>query len=75
MRSARLALVSERLQERLARDYIEASTVLHRFLEGRSEPGPEVAEAYYLLGLMESRIGRDYGASQTGFLLETRDAR
>ncbi len=37
--------------------YLAASIELHRFVASEWELGVEVAEAYYLLGLIESRIG------------------
>lgn len=50
---------------------ITASAILERFIEGRGEDGPEVAEAYYLLGLTESLIGRNYWVTQGPVYLET----
>ena len=56
--------------------FVAASAVLQRFLEEhpRAEPGSEAAaklgEAYYLLGLIEARIGRNYWVSEAPFLLE-----
>jgi hypothetical protein len=50
--------------------YVAASDVLYRWIDAQPQPGPESAEAYYLLGLVESRIGRDRGASPAGFYLE-----
>ncbi len=51
--------------------YVVASTILHRYIESHPIGGPDVAEAYYLLGLTESRIGRAYWVSQADFFLET----
>jgi hypothetical protein len=60
--------------------YVAASDLLYRWIEAHPQPGPEsagpagaaeTAEAYYLLGLVESRIGRDRGASPAGFYLES----
>jgi tetratricopeptide (TPR) repeat protein len=51
--------------------YIAASGVLYRDLERRREHGPELAESYYLLGVIESRIGRAFWISQTEHFLET----
>jgi hypothetical protein len=49
---------------------IAASGVLHRFVAGRPASAPMVAEAYYLLGVIESRVGRSFWASQTEHFLE-----
>jgi tetratricopeptide (TPR) repeat protein len=51
--------------------YVAASGALHRYVAERAEEGIDVAEAYYLLGVIESRIGRAYRLSQTEYLLET----
>ena len=48
-----------------------ASGMLYRFVERQSEPSEELAEAYYLLGLTETRISRSYWLSQSDFYLET----
>jgi len=50
--------------------YVAASGQLHRFLRDAPRRGPRAAEAYYLLGLVESRIGRAFWLSQTEALLE-----
>ena len=50
---------------------ITASAVLERFIEGRAEAGLDVGEAYYLLGLTESLIGRNYWVTQGPLFLET----
>ena len=52
-------------------DYIAASSVLLLGIAAEGEPGPRAGEAYYLLGLIESRIGRSFWLSQTEFFLET----
>jgi mono/diheme cytochrome c family protein len=49
---------------------LEASSLLHRALEG-GLPRTERAEAYYLLGLIETRIGRSYWRSEAEAYLET----
>jgi hypothetical protein len=49
---------------------IAASGVLHRYIAASSDPPRQLGEAYYLLGVIESRIGRSMWASQTGPLLE-----
>jgi hypothetical protein len=52
--------------------YVVASSVLHGYVEAHaSEADAKLAEAYYLLGLLESRIGRDYWVSAAGVYLET----
>ena len=48
-----------------------ASSLLYRYTESRPWRGRDVAEAYYLLGLAESRIDRSYWLSQADFYLET----
>lgn len=50
---------------------IAASGLLHRYVASTSDPAERVGEAYYLLGVIESRIGRSFWASQTEFFLET----
>src|SRR5262249_37707079 len=50
--------------------YFEASGQLHRFLDQRPASRTEQAEACYLLGVIESRVGRSAWLSQTEFLLE-----
>jgi tetratricopeptide (TPR) repeat protein len=51
--------------------YIVASSVLHRYVESHSNGRRSLSEAYCLLGLTETRIGRDYWFSQADFFLET----
>ena len=50
---------------------IAASGLLHRYVVSTAGPPERVGEAYYLLGIIESRIGRSSWASQTEFFLET----
>ena len=50
--------------------YLAASGILNRYLATQRAPGPELAEACYLLGMIESRIGRSFWLSQTEFFLE-----
>ena len=50
--------------------YLVASSMLHRIVATRRDASPEVAEAYYLLGAVESRIGRGFWISPAGFYLE-----
>jgi hypothetical protein len=50
--------------------WVAASSVLERFIErGDAEPAV-LGEAYYLLGLIEARIGRQYWVTPAPFLLE-----
>ncbi len=51
--------------------FVVASAVLHGFIASNPAPGPELAEAYYLLGITEARIGRNYWVTPAPFLLET----
>jgi hypothetical protein len=52
--------------------FVAASSVLQRLLfDTPPKPGPELAEAYYLLGITEARIGRNYWVTAAPFLLET----
>lgn len=51
--------------------YIAASALLHRYVAAQPEERAQLAEAYYLLGVIESRIGRSFWLSQTEFFLET----
>jgi tetratricopeptide (TPR) repeat protein len=50
---------------------IAASGILQRYVATTSDPAEKVGEAYYLLGVVESRVGRSFWASQTEFFLET----
>jgi len=50
---------------------IAASGLLHRYVTSTSDSAEQVGEAYYLLGVIESRVGRSFWASQTEFFLET----
>lgn len=49
---------------------LEASGLLHRALQ-KGLPRQQRAEAYYLLGLIETRIGRSYWLSEAEAYLET----
>jgi hypothetical protein len=51
--------------------YVVASGILNRYVESHADDGRDVGEAYYLLGVVESRIGRAYWLGQAGFYLET----
>ena len=50
---------------------IAASGLLHRYVVSTADPPERGGEAYYLLGVIESRIGRSFWVSQTEFFLET----
>jgi len=49
---------------------IAASAVLHRYLTEENHAPRDVAEAYYLLGVTESRIERDYWVTPADYFLE-----
>jgi hypothetical protein len=51
-------------------DYLVTTTLLHRYIETGPTDKNDVAEAYYLMGVAESRITRSYWISETDFLLE-----
>lgn len=52
--------------------YLLASAELHRWLEANeAKGGKDVAEAYYWLGLVESRVNGNYWVSEADFYLET----
>jgi hypothetical protein len=51
--------------------YVMASSILHRHVAAAGKPRADAGEAYYLLGLIESRIGRSFWLSQTEHFLET----
>jgi tetratricopeptide (TPR) repeat protein len=46
---------------------IAASGILQRYVASTTDSPERVGEAYYLLGVIESRIGRSFWASQTDF--------
>jgi len=50
--------------------YVAAAGALHRFLASLEPGDPRAAEAYYWLGVIESRIGRSFWLSQTEAYLE-----
>jgi tetratricopeptide (TPR) repeat protein len=52
-------------------DYLDASALLHRQLATGGAPQADQADAYYLLGVIESRIGRSFWLSQAETYLET----
>ena len=49
---------------------IAASGVLQRYIAEQKQPSPALGEAYYLMGVIESNIGRSFWASQTEHYLE-----
>ena len=51
--------------------YIAASSVMHRYVAGNPPSRRDRGEAYYLLGLIESHVGRSFWLSQTEHYLET----
>ena len=77
LKSARAQLERGRLRVRYPSDrralidYLIASRTLHRVVAAQATPTPDLAEAYYLLGLVESRIGRNDWLSQSDIYLET----
>jgi len=52
-------------------EYLVTSAALHRYVSQQREPSPELAEAYYLLGLAEIRVGPDLWISPAHYFLET----
>jgi hypothetical protein len=50
---------------------IAASAVLQQAIETGDLKGTDLAEAYYLMGIIESRIGRDYWLTQAPYFLES----
>jgi tetratricopeptide (TPR) repeat protein len=50
--------------------YLAASRILNRVVALRRDAGPELAEAYYLLGSVEARIGASFWESPSDFYLE-----
>ncbi len=51
--------------------FITASSHLHQYLDANPKDKHRVSEAYYLLGITEFRIARDYWLSLADFYLET----
>jgi tetratricopeptide (TPR) repeat protein len=51
--------------------WIVASSLLHGVVSARRDPSPQLAEAWYLLGLAEARIGFSPWLSQPEYYLET----
>jgi hypothetical protein len=56
-------------RERVVYDLV-ASSLLHRLVSDSPQPGPELAEAYYLLGVIEARTIDSYWVPQTELHLE-----
>ena len=56
-------------RERLVYD-LAASGVLHRYVDGAKKGDPSLAEAFYLLGVIEARTVDSYWVPQTEFHLE-----
>ena len=50
--------------------FVAASAVLQRYIDGNPTASPELGEAFYLLGVVEARIGRNYWVTSAPFLLE-----
>jgi hypothetical protein len=50
--------------------YLVASRILNRVVASRRDAGPELAEAYYLLGSVEARIGASFWETPADFYLE-----
>lgn len=51
--------------------FMVASSLLNRYVEAARPDAPELAEAYYLLGLTESYVSRSFWLPETAFFLET----
>jgi hypothetical protein len=52
--------------------YLLASSELHRWIEAHRDAAPEqLADAYFWLGLVETRINGNYWVSESDFYLET----
>jgi hypothetical protein len=74
--TARALLDEGKALERLPGDraglvhYVAASAVLERFISEHRQRDEQLAEAYYLLGLLEANIGRNTWVTPAPFLLE-----
>lgn len=64
------AAVEKEGERALTVRYQAASGVLHRYVASAPRGDPHAAEAYYWLGVIESRIGRTFWLSQTEPYLE-----
>jgi hypothetical protein len=51
--------------------FVAASSVLQRFIDSYHKRDRFLGRAYYLLGLVEARIGRNYWVTPATFLLDT----
>jgi mono/diheme cytochrome c family protein len=51
-------------------DYVIGSTLLNRYIESNPSNEADLAEAFYLMGVAESRISRSYWVSETDYLLD-----
>jgi hypothetical protein len=51
-------------------DYVIGATLLNRYIESNPTDDNDVAEAFYLMGVAESRINRSYWVSETDYLLD-----
>lgn len=49
---------------------VTASAILERFIDEHDKRDRDLAEAYYLRGIIEARIGRNYWVTAAPFLLE-----
>ncbi|MBW2493776.1 MAG: hypothetical protein JRE43_03410 [Deltaproteobacteria bacterium] len=50
--------------------FIAASSILERYIEAHPTRNAELGEAYYLRGILETRIGRNYWVTTAPFFLE-----
>jgi len=50
--------------------FIVASSILERYIEAHPIRNAELSEAYYLRGILETRIGRNYWVTTAPFFLE-----
>jgi len=51
--------------------YLQAGSVLHRYLEGHPTDLGDQAAAYYMLGVIETRVGQSFWLSQAEVFLES----
>lgn len=70
MKLGQTDIISARSREKLIY-FISASSILLQLVNTRTTKPEEFAEAYYLLGLCESVIGRSFWISQTELFLES----
>jgi hypothetical protein len=61
---------AERDGQRGRLHYVVASGILERFIDRHEKPDADLAEAFYWLGILEARIGRNYWVTPAPFLLE-----